>query len=189
MTMNDNSKNKRHWTGLKLGILVILCIVGFSWFLTQNNNRSNEILFQSDNKTPLIEESKIDIGELTGAEEAMEIIQSKDYQMIMLSGNQALAPNALAKVYYNKEKSKIYLDANGLPTPPNGKIYQFWSLTLEPLTPISIGLLISNSDTINGLYKFEKILEQETLGITLEPKNGSNFPSLSQLIALGNITF
>jgi len=187
--MNDNSKKKRRWTGLKLGILVISCIVGFSWFLTQNNNKSNEILIQSDNKTPLIKESKIEIGELTGADEAMQIIQSKDYQMIKLSGNQALAPNAFAKVYYNKEKSKIYLDANGLPTPPNGKIYQFWSLTLEPLTPTSIGILISNSDNINRLYKFEKILEHKTLGITLEPKNGSDSPSLSQLIALGNITF
>lgn len=35
-----------------------------------------------------------------------------------------------------------YIDASGLPTPPEGMVYQVWALKLEPvLTPTSIDCL------------------------------------------------
>jgi hypothetical protein len=35
----------------------------------------------------------------------------------------------------------VYVDASGLPEPPEGMVYQVWALKLDPLTPTSIGLL------------------------------------------------
>ena len=117
----------------------------------------------------------------------LEILRSKDYQAYTLPGNQAVAPEAFAKVYFNKKENVAYIDVKGLPTPPRGKVYQVWSLKMEPLTPTSVGLIDSQNKTGEGIYKFVNFPTPEAFGITLEPEGGSEMPTLSQLYTLGMI--
>lgn len=90
-------------------------------------------------------------------------------------------------VYYNKEENIAYIDAKGLPTPPEGKVYQVWSLIMDPLTPGSIGLLGDFENTENKFFKIENIPFPEAFGVTLEPEGGSESPILSQLYTLGMV--
>jgi hypothetical protein len=52
-----------------------------------------------------------------------------------------LHQSLLPKVYWNQDTKVVYVDASGLPEPPEGMVYQVWALKLDPLTPTSIGLL------------------------------------------------
>ena len=66
---------------------------------------------------------------------ALNVVRDEKNTVVNLAG-QTVAPTSFAKIYWNKETSTVYVDAKGLPEPPEGKVYQIWSLKLSP-TPVS----------------------------------------------------
>lgn len=121
------------------------------------------------------------------AKELLAVLRDKDVSRIPLQGQNA-APGAYATVYWNKEENRAYIDAKELPEPPRGKVYQVWSLKLEPLTPTSIGLLEDFMTDDNKIFTLENANQSEAFGITLEPEGGSETPSMDQLYVLGTVT-
>jgi anti-sigma-K factor RskA len=91
-------------------------------------------------------------------------------------------------VYWNKETQVVYVDATGLPEPPDGMVYQVWSLQLSPtLTPTSIGLLENFDKDDTKMFSVNGTSNAEAFGITLEPAGGSKTPTMEQLYALGKV--
>ncbi|WP_333600133.1 anti-sigma factor [Flavobacterium sp.] len=120
-------------------------------------------------------------------ETALNVIRDENNTVVALGG-QAAAPTAKAKIYWNKQTQLVYVDASGLPEPPEGKVYQIWSLKLQPqLTPTSIGLLANFKSNSNKLFAVEKTGDAEAFGITLEPAGGSATPTMEQLYTLGKV--
>ena len=105
---------------------------------------------------------------------------------IALAG-QAVAPQAKARIYWNKYSKEVYVDATDLPTPPDGMEYQIWSLKMSPLTPTSIGMLNDFKDNESRLFAVKSTGDAEAFGITLEPKGGSPTPTMEQLYTLGKV--
>ncbi|GHC53216.1 anti-sigma factor [Ulvibacter litoralis] len=186
--IDGTASNKTNWAAMSGWAAAILCFAGIFWMLKQNNDLNKSIQITNIQNTQLKEKVNLTEGELTKQNNLLSVIRSKDFNTITLPGNQAVAPDAYAKVYYNKAENIAYIDANGLPTPPSGKVYQVWSLTLDPLTPTSMGLLEAVTDADKGVHKFENIPTPEAFGITLEPAGGSTTPTLSQLYTLGMVT-
>jgi anti-sigma-K factor RskA len=121
------------------------------------------------------------------AKEALTVIRDPKNTVIALGG-QAAAPKAFAKIYWNKETEVVYVDASGLPEPPEGKVYQIWSLKLLPqLTPTSIGLLDKFGDNTTKMFAVNSTGDAEAFGITLEPAGGSKSPTMEQLYTLGKV--
>lgn len=166
----------------------ILFMGGIMWMLKQTNDLNNSLKYTTIENTILKEEKNKVESQLAETSEVLDVLRSRDFQTFTLPGNQAVAPEAFAKVYLNKKQSLAYIDAKGLPTPPRGKVYQVWSLKMEPLTPTSVGLISSENQAGDGIYKFENFPDPEAFGITLEPAGGSETPTLSQLYILGTIT-
>lgn len=120
-------------------------------------------------------------------ENILTVIRDTNNTVVSLAG-QAIAPNASAKVYWNKEKQTVYVDASGLPDAPQGMVYQIWALKLNPLTPTSIGLLEDLKSKNNSkIFEVEHTAEAEAFGITLEPAGGSKSPTLEKLYTLGKV--
>ncbi|GAA4817145.1 anti-sigma factor [Litoribaculum gwangyangense] len=94
-------------------------------------------------------------------------------------------PSTYAKVYWDKNSNRVFLDAQGLPEPPEGMVYQVWSLKLSPLTPTSLGTIDSFKTDANKIFEIENTNESEAFGITLEPAGGSETPTMEQLYTLG----
>ena len=118
---------------------------------------------------------------------ALNVIRDSKNTIINLAG-QAVAPTSFAKIYWNKETATVYLDAAGLPEPPEGKEYQIWSLKLSPtLTPTSIGLLKDFKGNNEKLFTVSGTRNAEAFGITLEPTGGSKTPTMEQLYTLGKV--
>lgn len=121
--------------------------------------------------------------ELNNKEEVIAFMANKETIKVDLAG-QTVSPQSYAAVYWDKNKQEMYLDLDGLPPAPEGKVYQLWSLTLNPLTPTSLGTL----DAYNKGERFIKVTNNNTsqaFGITLEPEGGSLAPTLEQLYTLG----
>lgn len=120
------------------------------------------------------------------SDDALNLIRNKNTSVITLGG-QAVSPNSYAKVYYNKATATVYVDAKGLPDPPQGKVYQVWALKLNPLTPTSIGLLAEFTSDGQKIFAVDKASGAEGFGITLEPAGGSPSPTMDQLYTLGKV--
>ncbi|WP_395044409.1 anti-sigma factor domain-containing protein [Flavobacterium sp.] len=118
---------------------------------------------------------------------ALNVIRDSKNTVVALAG-QAVAPTSFAKIYWNKETSTVYVDATGLPNPPEGKVYQIWSLKLSPtLTPTSIGLLDNFKANDPKLFTVSGTRDADAFGITLEPAGGSVSPTMDQLYTLGKV--
>jgi anti-sigma-K factor RskA len=187
-TAEDTKVRTLNWPAITGWAAAILFMGGIMWMLKQTNELNNSLQVTTTENTVLKGEKESVENQLAENNEVLEVLRSKEYQAYTLPGNQAVAPEAFAKVYLNKTQNIAYIDIKGLPTPPRGKVYQVWSLKMEPLTPTSVGLISAENETSEGIYKFVNFPDPEAFGITLEPEGGSETPTLSQLYTLGMIT-
>lgn len=179
---------KTNWAAITGWAAAILFMGGIMWMLKKNNDLNKTIQVTTTQNTVLEGKNSEMQKQLTQNQATLDIIRSKDYRAYTLPGNQAVAPQAFAKVYLNKKDKVAYIDTQGLPPPPKGKVYQVWSLKMEPLSPSNVGLIAPENEVGNGIYKFIDFPEPEAFGITLEPEGGNETPTLSQLYTLGMVT-
>lgn len=159
--------------------------MGIQFYKLNESNKAIETLSTEKSK---LQKSMVDLElKKKESEEVLAILRDTSNITITLAGQQ-VAPNAYAKAYYNKNTKEVYIDASGLPTPPEGMVYQVWALKLGPiLTPTSIGLLDSYATSTTKVIKVENANEAQAFGITLEPAGGSTGPTMEQLYTLGKV--
>ena len=150
-------------------------------------NESNEQMVTIENEKSKLKNEVIDISFKNKENETLlALIRDNKNTIIPLDG-QEVAPTSFAKVYWNKETETVFVDGAGLPEPPEGMVYQVWALKLNPLTPLSIGLLDDFKGKSKRIFEMENVVEAEAFGITLEPAGGSASPTLTQLYTLGKV--
>ena len=151
-------------------------------------NESNNVIDTLSVEKSNLQESVVDL-ELKNktTNDVLTIVRDENNKVIPLGG-QTVAPTAKAKIYWNQKTDEVYVDASGLPEPPEGKVYQIWSLKLQPtLTPTSIGLLADFKANDTKIFAVDKTSGAEAFGITLEPAGGSATPTMEQLYTLGKV--
>ncbi len=164
--------------------VVLMTIAGYQY--TQKGTIEKQVVtLEQDNSKlqEVIVSSKIEAKQV---QDAMAIIRDASNTVVALAG-QTVDPKAYAKVYWNKTKQTVYVDAAGLPEPPEGMVYQVWALKLNPLTPTSIGLLANFTADTEKIFEVSKTNDAEAFGITLEPAGGSLTPTMEQLYTLGKV--
>ena len=180
----NSRKNKSTYLGWAASIVLLLG-VGYLYFervnfkneivnLENKNSELNEVIVESKNKS---EQNK----------SIINVLKDSNNSVIALTG-QAISPESSAKIYWNKKTETVFVDASQLPEPPNGMVYQVWSIKLKPsLTPTSIGLLTNFKENENRVFKVESTSNAEAFGITLEPAGGSKSPTMEKLYTLGSV--
>lgn len=162
----------------------ILIGAGLFWSLNQNNEMESNLTAVEIENAYLEEQIANAKANLAASENLLDFLRDKDIISVPLGGQGEFA-NTYAKVYWNKKDNSIYLDAQGLPEAPAGKVYQVWSLKLNPLTPTSLGTIDDFNTDDNKIFAIANAHESEAFGVTLEPKGGSETPTMEQLYTLG----
>jgi anti-sigma-K factor RskA len=177
------SRNRSQYIGWAAAILLLIGI-GYQF---NEVNESHKQVVNSENEKSKLQEALVN-SEINAkqSQDALAIVRDIKNTVVNLGG-QAVSPTSYAKVYYNKETQAVYVDAAGLPEPPEGKVYQIWALKLNPLTPTSIGLLDNFKSDAQRIFAVDKANGAEAFGITLEPAGGSATPTMEQLYALGKV--
>ncbi len=112
------------------------------------------------------------------------------------SANDMMADPAMAKVKMDGQKNKqdaalvlwdtrtkdVYLVANKLPSPAQGKQYQLWAIVDGK--PVDAGMLDANC---NSVCKMKNIPKAEAFAITLEKLGGNPGPTMTELYVMGKI--
>lgn len=179
-------KDSNIWTQYIGWAASILLAIGLFWVYNQNKELKTQLqLVQSQNQA--LEQQIADSNtSLEKSQELLNTLRDRNITVIPLGG-QDISPDSYAKAYWNKREEKVFIDAKGLPEPPDGFVYQVWSLKLSPLTPTSMGLLEDFATDGNKVFMLDNPNDSEAFGITLEPAGGSETPTLEQLYALGAV--
>jgi len=167
---------KVNWVGYMGWAASVAFLVGSLWMFNENKQLKEEIRVANIENSNLEDQIAKANESSKKMKELNTVLRAENIESITLTG-QAISPNSYAKVYWNKQDNLAYVDVAGLPEPPPGKVYQVWSLTLDPLTPTNMGILENFTNTNNS----------EAFGITLEPEGGNDTPTLSQLYTLGAV--
>ncbi|MBO6881303.1 anti-sigma factor [Winogradskyella sp.] len=180
----DLKPQKPNWISYTGWAASILLAGGLLWTLN-NKSELEEQLQTAETERNYLEIQIEDAREnLAATKNLLDAIRDKDIISVPLGGQGDFA-NSYAKVYWNKADNTIYLDAEGLPNAPEGKVWQVWSLTLNPLTPTSLGTIDDFNTDDNKIFAIANANESQAFGITLEPEGGSESPTMEQLYTLG----
>ncbi|WP_289040402.1 anti-sigma factor [uncultured Zobellia sp.] len=179
-------KEKSNWSSYTGWAAAILLGVGVAWFYNENTQLKSDINVVEQQNQILEQEIFEARGSLANTNELLTKLRDKDIILTPLGG-QEVSPTSYAKAYWNQKEDKVYIDAQGLPEPPDGMVYQVWSLKLDPLTPTSMGLLEDFTEDENKIFTLDNPNQTEAFGITLEPAGGSESPNLEQLYTLGAV--
>ncbi|QXP59605.1 anti-sigma factor domain-containing protein [Olleya sp. HaHaR_3_96] len=178
------NRSKSKWISYSGWAAALVLAGGLLWTIDQKSTLEDQIQTVNIEKDFIeiqMETSKTDLAE---TKNLLNIIRDQSIINIPLKG-QAVAPEAYATVYWDKKDDTVYLDLQGLPEPPEGKVYQVWSLTLNPLTPTNLGTIDDFIQDDNKIFTLKNTNQSQAFGITLEPAGGSQTPTLEQLYTLG----
>lgn len=110
----------------------------------------------------------------------MDVLKNPDYMAVTMKG-MPISPSSTAMVFWDKKSGTLYISANNLPQPENGKQYQLWALVGGK--PVDAGVF-----TMNGNMQLMKNIPQaDAFAVTLEPEGGSPEPHLDFLYVIGNV--
>ncbi|RTY95021.1 anti-sigma factor domain-containing protein [Flavobacterium sp. GT3R68] len=179
-------KPRSNWTQYVgwAAAVVLLAGVGYQYYEMEQTN--TEIVTIQNEKFKLNEAVVTLEQKNKQSESTLAVIRDGKNTVVNLGG-QTVAPEAFAKIYWNKDTQSVYVDAAGLPEPPEGMVYQVWALKLNPLTPTSIGLLDNFKGGNQKIFEVSATADAEAFGITLEPAGGSISPTMEQLYTLGKV--
>jgi hypothetical protein len=170
-----------------LGWAAALVFLTGGGYLYQQGEIKNKAIVSIEKEKNKLQEAVVDLELKNKAnEEALALVRDSKNTIVPLAG-QEVSPTSYAKVYWNQETQSVYIDGAGLPEPPEGFVYQVWALKLNPLTPLSIGLLDDFNGENKRIFAVDNVVEAEAFGITLEPAGGSASPTLEQLYTLGKV--
>lgn len=189
--ISQSRKHKKSHSSSAIAILgwvaSFILLIGL-FMIFQNNRNLRERLTDLEMERANLETQIVEAREdAEKAEDLLRALRSKEIFKVPLQG-QEFAPGAYAAAYWNRAENLTYIDAQDLPAPPPGMVYQVWSLKLDPLTPSSIGLLEDFEENNNKIFVVDNAYDSEAFGITLEPAGGSQTPTLERLIVLGSVT-
>lgn len=179
-------ETSRNWSQYIGWAAAVLLLVGIGFQYNQLEQTNDQVVSTEMEKVKV--ENELNQLVLTNKlnETSLAIVRDTKNTVVALGG-QAVAPESSAKIYWNKETQVVYVDAAGLPEPPQGMVYQVWALKLNPLTPTSIGLLDKFDENNQRMFAVNSTGDAEAFGITLEPAGGSLSPTMEQLYTLGKV--
>jgi len=169
--------------------------------LNQYKNRNGSVL-KPELTDGIITNSQANAGELVALENALKrskdkisaleaknkdhekeinIFSDPDSRFIKLKG---IGNSSSMLVAWNPEKKKLWISkkASGLPVNDNQHQYQLWAI--RKLKPISLGVFdVRKADSV--MESMSSIDRASAFAVTLEPRGGSEKPTLKQMVMMG----
>jgi anti-sigma-K factor RskA len=93
--------------------------------------------------------------------------------------------NALCLIYYNPEMEKVLLNLTQLPELSGDEDFQLWGIRGDE--KVSLGVFSPSSLPEANWLEASFLETPDAFGITIEPKGGSEQPTLSRLVVIGNV--
>jgi anti-sigma-K factor RskA len=115
--------------------------------------------------------------------ENVEILRQPGIETIPMQGLD-IAPEAQAVVHWNKKTNEVFLNAKQMPSNEIKNQYQLWAIVDGK--PVSMGVFDVAGD-MTRLLKMKTTTAASAFAITLEPRGGSENPTMENMYVIGQI--
>lgn len=114
----------------------------------------------------------------------LEVLRQPGIETVAMEGLE-IAPGATALVHWNKQTNEAYLDAKKMPSiGDQSKQYQLWAIVNGQ--PVDMGVFDVEGD-LTSLLKMKNIENPSAFAVTLEPRGGSENPTMEQMYVIGKL--
>lgn len=121
--------------------------------------------------------------QLDDIQDAVAIMNSSAYKRVTMNGTDN-SPGALATVYWNESTADVYLSIQNLKELSQDQQYQLWAIIDGK--PVDAGVFDPGSS--NFLVQMKNIgPDAAAFAVTIEPRGGSENPSLETMQVVGNV--
>lgn len=174
------------WRLLAAACAALLLVSAFAIynFYSTNNKLKEEVAQLNAESKQMIESNKQLSDEMATAKKQMQIFNNPSMTKVAMKG-QAVSPNSLTTIYWDKNSKEVYLSVNSLPAPPQGKQYQLWAIVNS--APVDLGVFdVTDDDTVK-LHTMKQVDNATAFAVTLEKAGGSPTPTLTEMYVMGGI--
>ena len=157
------------------------------------NNEQQLIALQQQNQN-FSKRLALQAGELKNSKRKLAVLESQSNNIVSILSDSTsrfirlkglpFSPKSNLMVAWNPEKNELWINkrASTLPANDPEHQYQLWAIT--KLKPVSLGVFdITKKDSI--LQKMTSVEGATAFAVTLEPRGGSEKPTLKQMVVLG----
>lgn len=121
--------------------------------------------------------------QLDGIQNAVAIMNNSAFSRVIMNATEN-APGSLATIYWNKKTEDVYLNIQQLKALSQDQQYQLWAIIDGK--PVDAGVF--NVDGNGFLVQMRNVSDgAAAFAVTIEPKGGSESPSLETMQVLGNV--
>ncbi|WP_340152304.1 anti-sigma factor [uncultured Marivirga sp.] len=113
----------------------------------------------------------------------IEILRQPGIETVPMKGLD-IAPNAQAFVHWNKKTNEVYLNAKKMPANEVKNQYQLWAIVDG--SPVDMGVFDVAGD-MTSLLKMKTTSKASAFAVTLEPRGGSENPTMEKMYVIGQI--
>lgn len=160
------------WLSIAAAVLLLFSLIG-NYYLFDKLDETEMLLATLENQNTVLAE------QYEGLRTNYDLLKDPTFNTIRMAG-QAASPNSFAAVIWNQENGNLYLDPGNLPETAADKQYQLWAIIDG--VPVSAGVFDAEDDL---LQMPEVSGEVAAFAVTLEPRGGSESPTLEQMYVLG----
>ena len=116
--------------------------------------------------------------------QSLALLRKPETRSIPVAGNEK-APNGQLTVFWNASTKQVAVDVRSLPALPADQQYQLWSLVGGK--PVDAGVFESNEVDTGVQLMNRSIGQADVFAVTIEKRGGSPTPTLSTLLATGQV--
>lgn len=125
------------------------------------------------------------LASLKKAEQAPDPMTNPDFKWTKIQGGGAYTGKSIS-VGWNPRTQAVYLLAQLMPLPPDGKQFQLWAIVNKKL--VDIGVFKTGENVSRQLQEMKAIAFAQGFAVTLERKGGNTGPSMDQVCMSARMT-
>nr|WP_246581454.1 anti-sigma factor [Echinicola shivajiensis] len=165
-------------------IVAIMAISAAVYFAVRFYDVENKFTSLVEERNVLAQELNINKARFEETGDQLETLLSKNYERVPMSGSSFdLQKDALVDVFWDKDTKEVFVSVNNLSSLDADKDYQLWAIGDEG--PVGIGIVKAGEKL--KLQQMEAAASAGAFAITIEPKGGSESPTLENLVVIGEV--
>ncbi|MEO6883059.1 MAG: anti-sigma factor [Bacteroidia bacterium] len=181
----NKSENKSQFiknllVAASLALLVTSAVFNYV-FYTNWKNTETQLVSVNGEKDGYAMQMQVQKTNFEETSKTMALLTDTANKIIKMKG-MAIAPQAMATIYWNPISQTVAIDVNNLPMPPSDKQYQLWAIVDGK--PVSEGVFEMGNKTVQMM---QKVSNAQAFAVTLEKKGGSPTPTMSAMYVLGKV--
>lgn len=183
ISISRNSGERSPWNWLAAAAVIALLVSGAANFMLYGelHQVKDRLAGLENERAVMAEQMQVQKASMESSQKQLAVVFDPNKRIVTLSG-QVIEPKASARIFMDPASSDVYIDVLSLPKPPAGKQYQLWAQVDGKM--VDAGML-DLADNGERLQRMKPMPNATAFGVTLEPKGGSDVPTLAELYLFG----